>query len=331
MGYGVHLYTLNLEKCVTDILLNLGFKREPSKRQVPWPLARTDSASNLESVRPIFWANRPQSYVSRTAHWDEFPNGRWGDRTSPAFGELNDYHMTKLHAVKSSERRAAWGHELTSVEDVCATFVRYVRGQIPMLPWCELALATESEQILSGLELLNSAGMLTINSQPPVDGAPSDDPAVGWGGPGGYVYQKAYVEMFVSPETLDLLEAAMPRYPTLTLQAVNAAGDSRHNLPTDDKGDVSSNVCAVTWGVFPNKEVQQPTVVDPQAFVQWKDEAFELWQSQWGALYDPSSESARIISNIHNTFYLLNVVDHDFKAGDILAIFKEVAGLPQAS
>lgn len=32
-----------------------------------------------EDVRPINWANRPKSYLSRTEEWDEFPNGRWGD------------------------------------------------------------------------------------------------------------------------------------------------------------------------------------------------------------------------------------------------------------
>jgi hypothetical protein len=28
-----------------------------------------------EEVRPIYWANRPRSYLSRTLHWDDFPNG----------------------------------------------------------------------------------------------------------------------------------------------------------------------------------------------------------------------------------------------------------------
>jgi len=49
-------------------------------------------------VRPIFWAHRPQSYLTRTATWDEFPNGRWGDARSPAFGELTDYHVASLQA-----------------------------------------------------------------------------------------------------------------------------------------------------------------------------------------------------------------------------------------
>ena len=31
-----------------------------------------------------------------------------------------------------------------------------------------------------------------------------------------------------------------------------------------------TDVNAVTWGVFPGKEVVQPTVVDPQSFSVWK-------------------------------------------------------------
>ena len=33
---------------------------------------------------------------------------------------------------------------------------------------------------------------------------------------------------------------------------------------------------AVTWGVFPDREVMQPTVVDFKSFVAWKDEARRL-------------------------------------------------------
>ncbi len=31
-----------------------------------------------------------------------------------------------------------------------------------------------------------------------------------------------------------------------------------------------AQVNAVTWGVFPAREVVQPTVVDPQSFLVWK-------------------------------------------------------------
>ena len=40
------------------------------------------------------------------------------------------------------------------------------------------------------LAYINGCGVLTINSQPSVNGSPSTDPVVGWGSKGGYVYQK---------------------------------------------------------------------------------------------------------------------------------------------
>ena len=78
-----------------------------------------------------------------------------------------------------------------------------------------------------------------------------------------YVYQKAYVEFFCSPENFAQLEARLRGKKTLTYMAVNSAGDVRSNVAHTD-------VNAVTWGVFPAKEVVQPTVVDPQSFSVWK-------------------------------------------------------------
>ena len=46
-----------------------------------------------ELVRPIFWSNRPASYITRTKEWDEFPNGRWGNCNKSEYGELNDYYI----------------------------------------------------------------------------------------------------------------------------------------------------------------------------------------------------------------------------------------------
>ncbi len=58
--------------------------------------------------------------------------------------------------------------------------------QVKLLPWSELEdLHRESEPLREQLVVLNNAGYLTINSQPRVNGAPSEDPRHGWGGPGG--------------------------------------------------------------------------------------------------------------------------------------------------
>jgi hypothetical protein len=47
--------------------------------------------------------------------------------------------------------------------------------------------------------------------QPAVDGRPSTDPEVGWGGPGGFVYQKAYIEFFCRYGTCDTTTCYSPR------------------------------------------------------------------------------------------------------------------------
>ena len=84
-----------------------------------------------------------------------------------------------------------------------------------------------------------------------------------------YVYQKAYVEFFTSPENFRALEPKLKAAPSITYMAVNAKGDMISNLgPTD--------VNAVTWGVFPAKEIIQPTVVDPQSFAVWKVHALHV-------------------------------------------------------
>lgn len=58
------------------------------------------------------------------------------------------------------------------------------------------------------------------------------------------MYQKAYVEFFVSPDKLDALLSKLDQHPSITYMAVNMEGDVRSNMKQD-------TVNAVTWGVFP--------------------------------------------------------------------------------
>ena len=61
-------------------------------------------------------------------------------------------------------------------------------GGVDVLPWSEMdSLQLETGHIKEQLVALNAAGYLTINSQPRVNGAPSADTNVGWGGPNGWV------------------------------------------------------------------------------------------------------------------------------------------------
>lgn len=52
--------------------------------------------------------------------------------------------------------------------------------------------------------------------------------------------------------------------------------------------------------------------MDPESFLVWKDEAFALWEEQWGKLYPDGSKSKEIIDDIANNYYLVNLVDNDF-------------------
>ena len=216
-------------------------------------------------------------------------------------------------------RRTMWGETLYGPEDVAEVFARFVEGGtggVTRLPWCDAGLHPETSSIAKQLAALNRAGFLTINSQPSVNGSCSDDDVVGWGGPGGYVYQKAYVEFFCDPAHLAAIMRTAARHSSVTFQAVDAAGNTYSNSTV-------TGAQAITWGVFPGREVAQPTVVDLESFIAWKVEAFTLWRERWGAIYDDDSKAREVIADIHDTYFLVNVVDHDFVIGDIMKFFMD--------
>src|SRR5277367_1612551 len=89
----VHFYTMNLARATRMVLEEVDLmpsSERPLKQALPWRQS-LGLGRREEDVRPIFWRNRNKSYVMRTQDWDEFPNGRWGDSRSPAFGELDAY------------------------------------------------------------------------------------------------------------------------------------------------------------------------------------------------------------------------------------------------
>ncbi|KAL1925667.1 uncharacterized protein VTP21DRAFT_550 [Calcarisporiella thermophila] len=299
---GFHFYTLNLEKSTRLVLERLGCVAAMEKvRPLPWTPSLGKNRRN-ENVRPIFWRNRTKSYIARTETWDEFPNGRWGDSRSPAFGELDGYGVSLKHSAE--ECRKIWG-EPASVDDLLQLFVRYCRGEISALPWSGQPLEKESSAIREKLVRVNELGYLTINSQPAVDGVRSNDKIYGWGPSNGYVYQKAYLEFFISPSDLESLIQKLENDPYATYHAVNRQGDLRTNASSD-------HPTAVTWGVFPGKEIVQPTIVEHASFLAWKDEAFELWQ-EWAKLYPAGSKSRDLIERISNEYYLINIVHNDYR------------------
>lgn len=320
-GYadGVHMYTLNREVATTSILKRLGLWIEAPTKPLPFKLT-ADPKRLEEEVRPIFWNKRSKTYIYRTRHWDEFPNGRWGNSASPAFGDLKDYYLFYL-ASKSpkAELLKMWGAELKGEEDVWDVFTRYLTGEadesgekVTKTIFNEDPLDAETELISDNLAAVNRKGVITVNSQPSVNCAPSGDPKVGWGAPGGYVFQKAYLEFFTSEENVVALLQVVGRYPGVNFQVLN------HDASFNCTNIKRLTPVAVTWGVFPGAEVKQPTIVDPVSFDAWREEAFALWHEQWASLYEPESSSRAVLEKIRTTYYLVNLIDNDFPKGNCL-------------
>jgi methylenetetrahydrofolate reductase (NADPH) len=312
---GLHFYTLNLESSVTEVLQKLELLTDcRTRRPMPWRASTVENRRG-EEVRPIFWSNRPKSYLARTMSWDDFPNGRWGDSFSPTFGSLNDYYIfRRSHDASVRQKRLQLLGNPATEQEIADVFVRFCKGKINWLPWCEMPIQIETGRIVDEIVHLNERGYLTINSQPQVNAAPSDAPDVGWGGAGGVVFQKAYVEFFTSREKLEALKSKVTGFPTISLHAINSKGESYSTM--DDQA-----VTAVTWGVFPGKEIIQPTVVDSRSFKIWKDEAFQLWLDEWRALYPKNSASWQALTQLHQEYFLVNVVENDFVNGNIYRIF----------
>ncbi|XP_072464985.1 methylenetetrahydrofolate reductase (NADPH) isoform X4 [Notamacropus eugenii] len=317
--HGLHFYTLNREVATVEVLKRVGLWNEDPRRPLPWAVS-AHPKRRVEDVRPIFWASRPKSYIYRTQAWDEFPNGRWGNSSSPAFGELKDYYLFCLKSKSPREELLKmWGGELTSEESVFQVFTSYLSGEpnqsgyrVTCLPWNDEPLAAETSLMKEELQKVNQRGILTINSQPNINGKPSTDPIVGWGPSGGYVFQKAYLEFFTSSETVAALLQVLKKYELrVNYHIVNVKGENITNAP-----DLQPN--AVTWGIFPGREIIQPTVVDPVSFMFWKDEAFALWIEQWGKLYEEESPSRMIIQYIHDNYHLVNLVDNEFPLDNCL-------------
>lgn len=304
----LHFYTINLEKSVVDIVLKLGIMKK--RKELPWKKPSFENRGE-ETVRPIFWAIKPKSYIARTAEWDEYPNGRWGVSRSPAFGDMGDYpSMSKLYTKSKQQLRKLWGDKYEAEREVGNLIISYIEGKTKRLPWCEEMIQEETSNIGDFLKTLNLNYLFTVNSQPRANSVPSSDPIFGWGPNGGYVYQKEYIEFLIPEFLVQPLIECLNQHSSISYQGVNIKGEKFSNVADD-------SVNAVTWGVFPCQEVAQPTVVDHTAFFIWAGELFHAIREEWMPIYDKDQKSHDVIKKIHDNYYLVNVVDNDFVKGDL--------------
>lgn len=223
-----------------------------------------------EEVRPIFWKRRPYSYVARTSQWavDEFPNGRFGDSSSPAFGDL-DLCGSDLIRQSANKCLELWSTP-TSINDVAFLVINYLNGNLKCLPWSDIPINDEINPIKAHLIELNQHSIITINSQPQVNGIRSNDKIHGWGPKDGYVYQKQYLEFMLPKTKLPKLIDTLKNNEFLTYFAIDSQGDLLSNHPDNSKSN------AVTWGIFPGREILQPTIVEKISFLAWKEEFYHI-------------------------------------------------------
>jgi methylenetetrahydrofolate reductase (NADPH) len=346
---GFHFYTLNLERAIALILEKSGLlmphhhhhedsaiasddedetlRRHPQARK-----HRKSSASStlnkvivdnnlndpedqifdrlvghqsVESLRDTALAiSTGEGDLGREALWDDFPNGRFGNAKSPAYGEIDGYGPT-LHVEKNRALKI-WGYPVDA-KDISTLFVKHITDELEALPWSEEKLSPETSLIQEELIQVNQRGMWTLASQPSGNCVKSTDKIFGWGPPGGHIFQKAFVEFFISHEDWLKLKQRLEKEDIENIsyyEGTSATNKIQSNLPSG-----SSN--AVTWAVFPNREVVQSTIVEEESFNAWRDEAFNIWK-EWQRLYHPSSPTYKLLDNIYKTYHLVSVTHHDF-------------------
>lgn len=241
-----------------------------------------------------------QGDLGREATWDDFPNGRWGDARSPAYGEIDGYGVS-LH-VGALEAKRLWGHP-TTTEDISAIFKKQLEGEIDVIPWSEEPLQPETLTIKDELLGLIQKGWWTVASQPAVNGIRSSDPVFGWGPKYGFVFQKPFVEFFLPSSDWKRLQPTLSEDEQVTYFAGNAAGD----FVSSD----AESVNPVTWGAFANKEIITPTIIEAVSFKAWTEEAFGMW-AEWQRVHKPGSQSSKLLESIRKDYWLVNVIHHGF-------------------
>ncbi|XDG01960.1 hypothetical protein ABKA04_001575 [Annulohypoxylon sp. FPYF3050] len=292
-----------------------------SGRSVSHPEYEATSAEASIPAEPInsrantLAISEGEGVLGREATWDDFPNGRWGDARSPAYGEIDGYGPS-LH-VSHAQAVSLWGNP-TKLTDINDLFVRHLSGQLSAIPWSEEEFNEETGTITDRLIKLNQRGWWTVASQPAVNGLRSSDPVFGWGPQHGFVFQKAFVEFFVPSAQWQVLLDKL-RSPEVqgqvTFYASNAAGDF---VSSDLTGGVvaagevkESSTNAVTWGVFPGKEIITPTIIEEVSFRAWSEEAFGIF-AEWAQVYGKGSESEKLLEKARADSWLVNIIHHDY-------------------
>jgi methylenetetrahydrofolate reductase (NADPH) len=270
---------------------------EASESEAGIPKSAINNRANTLAI------SEGEGSLGREATWDDYPNGRWGDARSPAFGEIDGYGPT-LH-VSTSQALKLWGHPV-EMEDISTLFRRHIRGELEAIPWSEQGLSPETSTISRELLALNAKGWWTVASQPAVNGLKSTDPVFGWGPKNGFVFQKPFVEFFLPGKDWEKLQPRLDEHDQITYFAGNTHGDFESSN--------EESVNPVTWGTFTGKEIVTPTIIEAVSFRSWQEEAFSIWR-EWQRIYPTRSKTNQLLGSCREDVWLVNVIWGDFVEG----------------
>ncbi|KAH8826908.1 methylenetetrahydrofolate reductase-domain-containing protein [Flagelloscypha sp. PMI_526] len=333
---GVHFCTLNLEKSVHKVVDLLQWHGPPhhsdhnrliaetSGPTTHAPKSTDDSELLITAASAVNEATTSLTGIvsndldgrstepSQASTWDDFPNGRFGDFKSPAFGNLGPWGPLGIQPTDATG--SEWGHP-SSRDELTSLFLNHLHSKVSTTPFSPGALSAESMMILPYLEQLTQRGWWTVGSQPAIDGASSADDVVGWGPKAGYVFQKGFVEFFCDESDVNRIQKAALEKGNGMVQwfAGTAQGEVRGNVPDGGRN-------AVTWGIFPGQEVIQTTIIEKQSFIAWKDEAFSIW-TDWSSFYPPQTPQRLLLEGVRNERWLVSVVHHNYKDSAALWTF----------
>ncbi|PWA03697.1 hypothetical protein BB558_000117 [Smittium angustum] len=322
---GFHFSTLNLELSTYKIILESGLLKKGAELAATgkiYPKDKTDISTN-------------NKFQVESVTWDEYPNSRWGDARSPAFFSESSYGAL---AIAPRNELNTWGTP-TSMRDINELFFRYIKGDIGSLPWTADNISVTDRKSLQILEKLCLNSIWTLASQSAIDGISSTDPDHGWGPDGGYVYQRSFIEFFVTDSIAEKIFASLQAtknkytfYAAKVQQNINCGEDAEPKIISNAVNQDLTNVSveesssndsynkqqiestALSWGVFPGSPVVQSALIDKLNFGFWSKEAINLWSVWANHLAGSNTQrSADFLESIKGSIWLINVIGNDYK------------------
>lgn len=326
LSSGLHFYTLN-QDTVIRVIKELGLWKKMEIRTLPWRVA-TNYRRVGESIRSVFWINRPKSYIHRTSHWKDFSYASWSSSTMSSISESMSSYYSFLEVSNSKHQLDGALGEQPTASSLNQVFYSYYSrystnfdtangetlSSISSLPWVQQANSHFLKAAFQHYgQYITGGGLLITNYLPRLNGLCSEDRRLGWGEKGGKIYQKEYLEFFLAPHHLGRL--------TAVLQATANNHDISYMVSNRSGSVQLSNwsphtVNTLSWGSFPGyQRLIRAYVADLPSFGAWRDEAFGLFDS-WLQLYPTESEAYQLISRVQEDYLLVSLIDNQFVSAE---------------